>query len=274
MTPTSSGRHCDACDRTVVDFEGMAEERARAWLALHGAARMCGRVRAEPHEASRDSHRPALADPKSVRSRGRDLRAAVAAVGVALAGCTGDAATKPPPKIAFTVDEAPEPSAKPPPEVVVNLPDPNLDTDGDGIPDMRDECPREPGTRKGCPGFVGLIVPDARIEFHDAIPFPSRASGFLPSAHPLLDEVAAVLRDHVEIAKVRVLGFVDATEGTVAKLGELRAQAVVDYLVSKGVDRARLVAVGLGVERPVDTSGTAEAQAKNRRVEFEIEGSR
>jgi outer membrane protein OmpA-like peptidoglycan-associated protein len=50
------------------------------------------------------------------------------------------------------------------------------------------------------------------------------------------------------------------------KLSQRRAQSVVDYLVSQGVDRSRLVAAGFGSDRPLP--GTSARDAGNRRVEF------
>lgn len=45
-------------------------------------------------------------------------------------------------------------------------------------------------------------------------------------------------------------------------LSQERAQAVVDYLVSKGVDPAQLQAVGYGQEKPVAENSTKEGQFK------------
>jgi OmpA-OmpF porin, OOP family len=48
-------------------------------------------------------------------------------------------------------------------------------------------------------------------------------------------------------------------------LSRRRAQAVVDYLVGKGIDRSRFDVAGYGFDRPL--SGTAATAAVNRRVE-------
>jgi outer membrane protein OmpA-like peptidoglycan-associated protein len=52
------------------------------------------------------------------------------------------------------------------------------------------------------------------------------------------------------------------------KLSEKRAQSVVSYLQSRGVEANRMTAVGYGDERPVGDNATAEGREKNRRVEI------
>lgn len=248
MDRTSFGRRCARCDRDVVDLTDASEARARAWFALHGgerSGRMCGRIRA--------------------------VGIVVGLAAAELAGCSPPAAG-PPPAITFTADEADAlPSAAPStPEPMIALKDPNTDTDGDGVQDDRDQCPKEPGTRSGCPGLVGLILPEAGIKILERVEFDLQGSRVPASSYPLLDMVARILTEHPEITKVAVVGFADDKEGAPQKLSELRASGVVDYLVSKGVDRARLAPAGRGTEEPVETSGTTEARAKNRRVQFEI----
>jgi OOP family OmpA-OmpF porin len=53
-------------------------------------------------------------------------------------------------------------------------------------------------------------------------------------------------------------------------LSQKRADSVMAYLISKGIDASRLVAVGYGMEKPVADNTTEEGKAMNRRVEFTI----
>ncbi len=55
-------------------------------------------------------------------------------------------------------------------------------------------------------------------------------------------------------------------------LSEQRAQAVVDYLVTGGVDGDLLTAIGYGESQPIATNDTDEGKAQNRRIEFSILG--
>ncbi|HBY52212.1 MAG TPA: flagellar motor protein MotB, partial [Marinilabiliales bacterium] len=67
-------------------------------------------------------------------------------------------------------------------------------------------------------------------------------------------------------------GFTDneGSDETNEKLSQSRAQAVVNYLISKGIVPEMLKAVGYGEKRPLDTNQTPEGRAKNRRVEFMV----
>ena len=83
-----------------------------------------------------------------------------------------------------------------------------------------------------------------------------------------LDRWVAFFLDNPQIT-AEIYGHADSTGPTVynQKLSEKRAKAVVDYLVAKGVDPARLSAVGFGETRPLVPNTTPEGRQKNRRVE-------
>jgi peptidoglycan-associated lipoprotein len=94
----------------------------------------------------------------------------------------------------------------------------------------------------------------------------------------LTDATRATLAQHATWikahagARIAVEGHCDergTTEYNLA-LGDQRAQATRDYLVSLGVPKDRLAAISLGKERPVDPGHTESAWAKNRRAHFRV----
>jgi outer membrane protein OmpA-like peptidoglycan-associated protein len=55
-----------------------------------------------------------------------------------------------------------------------------------------------------------------------------------------------------------------------ATLSQGRSEAVVDYVISQGVDAYRLSAHGYGESKPLDTNDSEYGRANNRRVEFTV----
>lgn len=90
-----------------------------------------------------------------------------------------------------------------------------------------------------------------------------------PDAVRTLGDNAARIKEHGDF-RVRVEGHCDE-RGTVEynlALGEKRARAARDYLVSLGIPGQRLRIISFGKERPLDPGHSEEAWALNRRAEF------
>jgi outer membrane protein OmpA-like peptidoglycan-associated protein len=51
------------------------------------------------------------------------------------------------------------------------------------------------------------------------------------------------------------------------RLSEFRAQAILEYLVTRGVPRGRMVAKGNGPSNPLASNFTPEGRAQNRRTD-------
>tara|TARA_B100001105_G_scaffold217609_1_gene183645 strand:- start:1397 stop:1762 length:366 start_codon:yes stop_codon:yes gene_type:complete len=76
----------------------------------------------------------------------------------------------------------------------------------------------------------------------------------------------------VDLNSVIAIGHTDSigSDAYNQKLSERRAQAVKDYMVSKGVAADRIQIKGMGESQPVADNKTKEGRAKNRRVEIEF----
>lgn len=109
-----------------------------------------------------------------------------------------------------------------------------------------------------------IIAKKIHFEFDKAV--------IRPISFRILDGIVDLLKENSSIRKVRVEGHCDSkgTDAYNMRLSQRRANAVRDYLIAHGISGDRLVAVGYGESRPVDTNDTPEGRARNRRVEFTI----
>jgi len=102
---------------------------------------------------------------------------------------------------------------------------------------------------------------------HESVMFRTNRSTLLPEAKAKLDQVAETLSHNHE--KLVVEGHADSrgSDHLNQGLSERRAQAVRDYLVSRGVAADRISAVGLSTSRPVADNHTPQGRASNRRAD-------
>ncbi|MBI4002153.1 MAG: OmpA family protein [Nitrospira defluvii] len=90
-----------------------------------------------------------------------------------------------------------------------------------------------------------------------------------PTSMGVLNDIAALMKDHAEL-KFSIEGHTDGdgSDQSNQTLSDARANAVLQQLVSMGIDAGRVTAKGWGEGKPVDTNETPEGKANNRRVEF------
>ena len=157
---------------------------------------------------------------------------------------------------------------------------PDPDNDKDGVLDGEDKCPNQPETINGvkdddgCPdkGKTHVFIKENKIVITKKVYFKTAKATIQKRSHGILGEVALILNVHKNIKGVRIEGHTDS-RGNDAKnkdLSQRRAEAVLNHLVSKGVNAGRLFAVGYGEEKPIAANKTRGGRAKNRRVEFVI----
>jgi outer membrane protein OmpA-like peptidoglycan-associated protein len=148
------------------------------------------------------------------------------------------------------------------------------DSDGDGVWDGIDQCPNTPrGTpvrEDGCPKAVPLFTPEKNQLILEGVFFEFDKAVLMPVSRDTLDVVGQSLIDWPKV-RVEVQGHTDS-QGDVQYNEDLsmrRAQAVKDYLVSRGVSADRMTVTGFGESRPIADNSTMEGRAKNRRVQLQ-----
>lgn len=146
------------------------------------------------------------------------------------------------------------------------------DTDGDGVADKDDHCKElaGPASNNGCP-IVTSAVLESLKELARTVYFDSSKATFKAETFGRLDLILEILEKYPN-EKFHVEGHTDATgsEGLNQKLSDKRANAVRDYLISKGINGANLTAQGYGESQPIETNATRSGRAMNRRVEIKL----
>ena len=112
---------------------------------------------------------------------------------------------------------------------------------------------------------------DLILRMPSSITFPVGSYVIQPQFQSTLREVAQTL-DSYSQTYVDVLGHTDSTGSDALNqtLSVNRAQAVANYLTSRGVASARLGVRGYGESAQVATNDTDEGRAQNRRVEIKV----
>lgn len=145
-----------------------------------------------------------------------------------------------------------------------------LDSDGDGVVNHHDQCPFTPAgivvDEKGCPLAGETILSLTGVNF------ATNKADLTPHAMGQLDEAIESLTHATNVVSVRIEGHTDSTgtEKYNHHLSQKRAEAVVHYLVSHGINAEHLHAVGMGEGHPAARNDTAEGRAQNRRVDFVV----
>lgn len=103
------------------------------------------------------------------------------------------------------------------------------------------------------------------------LPFATGSASLQPGATTRLQALVNYLQQK-PTERVEVRGHTDSVgPGEFnQRLSQARADAIRSYLVSQGIDAARITAVGMGESFPIATNETATGRAQNRRVEIEL----
>ncbi|HXJ23148.1 MAG TPA: OmpA family protein [Polyangia bacterium] len=101
--------------------------------------------------------------------------------------------------------------------------------------------------------------------------FETGAAQPMPDSIKTIEQVAATLLAH-PTAQIRVESYTDSMGSQEAnqRLSETRSRVVKDLLVQHGVSSSRIQVQGRGQANPIESNGTAEGRATNRRTEIVV----
>ena len=164
-----------------------------------------------------------------------------------------------------------------------------VDMDGDGIVDSEDFCPTVKGSAefKGCP--VSFIQETKKEEDENLgndltgslkskidavtsdVTFLTNEVSVKGAFKKQVGSLAQLLNENPSLI-VTLNGHCDnvGEDALNNRLSETRANAVKDYLVSKGVASTRISTKGYGISKPKMSNDTEKGRSANRRVEFVV----
>ncbi len=144
---------------------------------------------------------------------------------------------------------------------------PDTDDDADGVPDARDQCASTPQgvpvDSLGCPTV-------ARIEAERVfagVRFRTGSADLDPASFTSLDSIVTSLHAYPAL-EVEVQGHTSdvGDNAKTLQLSQSRAEAVVAYLVSRGIASRRLTPIGYGEEKPMLPNDSPANRGRNERI--------
>ena len=119
---------------------------------------------------------------------------------------------------------------------------------------------------------AGMATPGSQQDFvvnvGDRVFFETDSTELTPQSRATLDKQAQWLTTYTQYSQFTVEGHADerGTREYNIALGARRAQAVRDYLVSRGIASARMRTISYGKERPVAVCNDISCWSQNRRA--------
>ena len=109
------------------------------------------------------------------------------------------------------------------------------------------------------------------LNMPDNITFGFDKSDLQPQFYPVLDNLARTLNEYNQTI-IEVAGHTDSvgSDSYNQSLSMRRADAVGNYLMSRGLMRDRFIITGAGKTRPIASNDTEAGRAQNRRVELTL----
>jgi len=141
------------------------------------------------------------------------------------------------------------------------------DSDGDGIPDSKDNCPNKAGSsvNGGCPE---TSVSEPTFNYKNIL-FEFNSSVLKTSSYSVLDEIAREMKKFSSMSfNLNGHSSAEGTEQRNMTLSIDRATAVKSYLVTAGINANNLITKGFGESMPLTSNETESGRQLNRRVEI------
>ena len=119
---------------------------------------------------------------------------------------------------------------------------------------------------------AGAATPGSQQDFvvnvGDRVFFETDSTELTPQSRATLDKQAQWLTNYSQYSQFTIEGHADerGTREYNIALGARRAQAVRDYLVSRGIQAQRMRTISYGKERPVAVCNDISCWSQNRRV--------
>jgi len=153
-----------------------------------------------------------------------------------------------------------------------------LDSDLDGVPDYLDQCP---GTlagmqvdEQGCE--ITPKAPEPVIKEPESLDvltlsagtsFAFNSADLKPAAYPELEKFLKEMKKY-PMSRWKIEGYTDniGSETGNLRISKMRADAVANYFISRGIPKGRLIIEGMGSKNPIADNKTELGREKNRRV--------
>ena len=146
------------------------------------------------------------------------------------------------------------------------------DTDKDGVNDEEDLCPNTPGPiqNHGCPIIEQEVIKKVNFAANNIL-FKTGTATLEKSSFKGLNDVAQIMKVNAGI-RLKIDGHTDivGSDSFNVVLSQDRANAVFQYLVTKGIDAGHMKVTGYGKTLPVASNNTPDGRQQNRRVELKL----
>jgi outer membrane protein OmpA-like peptidoglycan-associated protein len=277
MEARAGGKHCATCDQHVFDLRHRTEAEAHALALLFGRDGFCARARTDDDGFA--VFRTRLLSPKRVAVTWTALTASACGASdapiehPAHEGCVTEVEIVAAPAMPRSVSTQNTSDTPAVPRTVSSASTAAADADGDGVPDDVDKCPDSAGfgNAGGCPKVI--VVSSGGMHIIQQPLFMSGSAKILPSSIAILDETAKLILASPQLTNILIEGHADGLEKNPIATSAARADAVLKYLLKKGVDPKVLSSVGRGTSQPMapnTPNAPPDDLARNRRVSFQI----